>query len=254
MRQSRGHSASAARASLARVTRLPHLRLYRQGTALALVIAPLLFLADNLIHPEEFTRGHEAEQLAEIADAYGRWQLAHFLGFLAIVGFAAAVLGLAFLVRRRRPWLGLWAGALGIAGLLGLASVVVIDGYSWGILGEVSGRPGADQATLELALKDMQESEWSLPYYLLPLAWVVSLVLMSVAAVGMEFLRWWAGGLLALGAIAVGLEPAIQDNAYFIASAALLFAGGVAVAFELWRMTDREFGGERRVGPRAEQV
>jgi hypothetical protein len=39
-------------------------RLYRIGCGAALVAGPVLFLVDNLIHPEEFTRGHEAEQLA----------------------------------------------------------------------------------------------------------------------------------------------------------------------------------------------
>jgi hypothetical protein len=254
MRQSRAPERPPLRLAWRAVTQLPHLRLYRQGTALALLVAPMLFLVDNLIHPKEYTRGHEAEQLADIADAYGRWQLAHFLGFLAIVGFAAAVLGLAFMVRRRWPGLGLAAGALGIAGLLGLAAVVVIDGYAWGILGEVSDRPGVDPATVELALKDMQESEWSLPYYLLPLGWIVSLVTLAVSAVRMDAVARWAGVLLGLGAVTVGLEAAIQDNAYFIASAAVLAIGGAAVGLELWRMSDREFAGERRVGPRAEQV
>ena len=38
------------------MTKLPHLRLYRLGTAWALILAPLLFLIDNLLHPEELTR------------------------------------------------------------------------------------------------------------------------------------------------------------------------------------------------------
>ena len=73
---------------------LPHLRLYRVGTAAALVVAPLLFLIDNLIHPEELSRGNELEQVRLIADAYTRWQAAHGIGFLAILAFAPAVLGL----------------------------------------------------------------------------------------------------------------------------------------------------------------
>jgi hypothetical protein len=56
------------------------LRLYRVATAAALVAAPAVFLVDNLIHPTELTRDHEAEQLAEIAASYTSWQLAHVLG------------------------------------------------------------------------------------------------------------------------------------------------------------------------------
>ena len=95
------------------MTNLPHLRLYRLGTAAALVVAPLLFLVDNLLHPEELTRGNELEQVGLIADAYTRWQAAHVIGFLAISCSRPAVLGLAFLVRRRQPTLGLLAGGLG---------------------------------------------------------------------------------------------------------------------------------------------
>ena len=42
------------------MTNLPHLRLYRLGTAAALVVAPLLFLVDNLLHPKEFGAGQRA--------------------------------------------------------------------------------------------------------------------------------------------------------------------------------------------------
>jgi hypothetical protein len=120
---------------------LPHIRLYRVGTAAALIVAPLLFLADNLIHPEELTRGNELEQVNLIADAYTRWQAAHAIGFLAILAFAPAVLGLAFVVRRRRPGYGLLAGALALAGVLGLAAVVTIDGYAWAVTGHMASQP-----------------------------------------------------------------------------------------------------------------
>ena len=94
----------------------------RRVTAAALVAAPALFLLDNVLHPREYERGNEAEQLAAIADAYTRWQLAHAIGFVAILVFAAAVLGLAWLVHERSPRAGLAGGALAIAGLLGLAA------------------------------------------------------------------------------------------------------------------------------------
>ena len=51
--------------------------LYRKATAAALVLGPLLFLVDNLLHPKEYTRDHEAQQLAKIGESYERWQLAH---------------------------------------------------------------------------------------------------------------------------------------------------------------------------------
>ena len=216
-------------------------RLYRQGTALALVGATLLFLTSNIIHPEEFKRDHEAEQLAEIASNYTAWQVAHFLTFGTVVVFSAAVLGLAYLVRRRRPVAGLVFGGLALAGLFGLAFIDALDGYTWGILGEVSTRPEADQATLELALNDVQQSSWSIPYYLTPLLFIVGTAALAIHAVRQDAVPLGAGFLLAGGVLLTGFEGVVQDNAYFIFAASVLFLGAVAVAAALWRLSDEEF-------------
>jgi hypothetical protein len=216
-------------------------RLYRQGTALALVVAPLLFLVANIIHPEEFTRDHEREQLAEIAANYTAWQVAHFLTFGTVVVFAAAVLGLAYLVRRRRPAAGLVFGGLALAGLFGLAFVDALDGYTWDILGEVSTRREADQATLELALNDVQQSSWSIPYYLTPLLFIVGVAALALNAARQGAVPLSAGLLLALGVVMVGIEGAVQDNTYFIVAASVLLIGGAAVAAALWRMSDEDY-------------
>ena len=220
--------------------RLPHVGLYRRGTAAALVLGPALFLADNLLHPKEYERGNEAEQAAEIADAYTRWQLAHALGFVSIVFFVAVVLGLAFLVRRRQPGLGLVGGALGAIGLVGLGAAITIDGFAWGIAGEVSAKGAANQGAIAV-LHDLQHSEWALLYYGTILGFVVGVVILSLSAARQGAVPWWGAGLLALAALMVGAEGALISNAYFIASAAVLLAGGAAVAASLWRMSDADF-------------
>ena len=220
---------------------LPHIRLYRVGTAAALVVAPLLFLIDNLIHPEELSRGNELEQVGLIADAYTRWQAAHAIGFLAILTFAPAVLGLAFLVRRRRPGYGLLAGALALAGVLGLAAVVTIDGYAWAIAGELSGNERVGPAASAAMLKDLQESEWSYIYYLTPIGFIVGMLMLAIAAARDGAVPSWAGALLVLAVLMVGTETAIASNEYFIAGAAVFLAAGVAMALPLLRMSDREF-------------
>ncbi len=220
---------------------MPHIGLYRRATAAALVIGPAILLLDNLLHPKEYDPGNEAGQLAEIADSYTRWQLAHLLGFLAIVIFAVAILGLAFLVRRRRPALGLAGGALGLAGLLGFASVIAIDGFTWGVLGHVYGQPGSDPATVENALDEVQSSAWSLPFYTLPLAWIAGMTMLAVGAAREGAVPGWAAGLLVLAAVLAGTETAVIDNTYFILGAATLLAGGIAVAVPIARMSDEAY-------------
>jgi hypothetical protein len=205
----------------------------RRITASALVLAPGLFLLDNLLHPKEFERGNEAEQLAEIADAYHRWQAAHAIGFVSVIVFGVAVAGLAALVYRTAQRPGLVGGAFAMAGLMGLAAAVTIDGYTWGVLGEVSARPDADAATVALVLKDVQESEWSLIYYLTPLGFILGMLVLIVSAIREKLAPAWAGALLALGVLMVGTETAIISNAYFVAGASVLLAGGVAMAWSI---------------------
>jgi hypothetical protein len=221
----------------------PQVSLYRRATAASLVIAPAIFLADNLLHPKEFRRDHEAAQLERIADNYTRWQLAHALGFLAIILFAAATLGLAFYVGRRRPRLGLVGGALGVVGLMGLAAVITIDGYTWGVLGGVARDPNVDQATLQRALHEVQQSDWSLVYYIVPTAFIIGLVSLSLWSSAFADIPRPAAALLALGVILTGIETAVTSNAYFIASAAVLLGGGIAVGTSIGRMSDEEFAG-----------
>jgi hypothetical protein len=225
------------------VTALPNLGLYRRATAAALVVGPLLFLVDNLLHPKEYTRDHEAQQLTKIGASYTRWQLAHTIGFVALIVFAAAVLGLAFHVRRRRPTLGLVAGALGIVGLLSGAAVFAIDGYTWGVLGEVSTKPGVDQHTLQVTLHEVQQSGWSLVYYLPLVLWIGGVAALAIGAARYTRVPRGAGALLALGALMVGVESAVTSNAYFIASSIVWLLGGIAVGTAVARMTDAQFAG-----------
>ncbi len=223
------------------MTNLPHLRLYRLGTAAALVVAPLLFLVDNLLHPEELGRGNEVEQVGLIADAYTRWQAAHVIGFLAILAFTPAVLGLAFLVRRRQPTYGLVAGGLALLGLMGLAAVITIDGFAWGIAGELSANSPLGPAGAAEVLKDLQGSEWSYAYYFTTLGFIVGMLMLAVGAARQGAGPTPAAAVLALAVLMVGTETVLVSNAYFIAGAAVLLVGGVAVALAILRMSDEQF-------------
>lgn len=233
------------------MTDLPHVSLYRRATVFALVAASILFVADNLIHPKEYTPDHEAAQLRVIADHYTRWQVAHVLGLGTILLFTVAVLGLAFLVRRRAPGLGLLGGALGVLGLLGFATIIGLDGYSWAIVGEVSAR--GDAHTAQLVLHDLQQSAWSYAYYLPGFGFLVGLVVLAVGLVRTGAVAPWIGWLFGLGAVAVGLEGVVHANAFFIAGAVILAFGSCAAAAAIAGMSDDEFavGGPAAPPPQA---
>lgn len=191
-------------------------------------------------------KGHELQQLAVIADHYTRWQIAHLLGFLAILVFAAALLGLAFMVRRRDPRLGLVGGTLGVVGLLGLAAAIALDGFTWAELGRVPvGSVVLGDSALPVALHNVQDSAWSWQYYAPALMFGVGLVVLAVAAARARVVPMWSAALLTLGAVLTGTEGVVTSNAYFVAGAAVLLAGSAAVAVSVGRMTDAEFAGLR---------
>lgn len=212
-------------------------------TEWALIAGPALLLADNLIHPEEVGRGHEAEQLAAIAAAAERWQIAHMLGFVGLILIAAAGLGLAAIAWHGERRLALIGGAAATAGALAFAFALALDGYTWGVLGEVSGREGVDPATIEAAFGEVQDSGWALPYYALTVAWPIGISVLAFAARRAKWIRATAANLLGVAAFAVVLEGVAADNAYFIASAALLLIAGVACARDLRRNHARAEGG-----------
>jgi hypothetical protein len=220
---------------------LPNLGLYRRMTALALVLGPALFLLDNLLHPKEFKRGHEAEQLGEIGTNYQRWQVAHGIGLLSACILTGALLGLAFHVRRSRPTLGLIGGALAVVGAIGLGAGFAIDGYTWGTLGAISTETKVQFGTVEYALHTVQYSHWLIPYYGLIGLWVAGVVVLAIGV--RRTAPLWAAALLGLGGLLVGIEGAVTENWYFIASSVVLLIGGAAVARVIWGMDDRAFAG-----------
>lgn len=232
------------------MTDLPNVSLYRRATIAGLVVAAVLYLADNLIHPKEYAPDHEAQQLQVIADHYTRWQVAHVLGVGTIFFFMAAVLGLAFLVRRRAPTLGLWGGALAVAGMLGLAMIISLDGFSWAIVGEVSSRE-TDSRTTVLVLHDLQQSSWSWAYYLPSTGFVAGLLLLAGGLVRTRAVSTWVAVLFGVGVLLVGLEETIHSNAFFIAGAAVLGLGSCAVAAAIAGMSTEEFASGGRLTAQA---
>src|SRR3954468_10384705 len=143
----------------------------RRITAAATVAATVLFFIVNLIHPKEYTRDHEPQQLQTIANHYTRWQLAHFLTFIAILLFVVVVLGLAALLYERLRNMAVVGGLLGLWGLVALGGVLALDGFTWAALRQVTTWPGVDRYSAALALKAVQQSHWNLYFCVGGLGW-----------------------------------------------------------------------------------
>jgi hypothetical protein len=206
---------------------------YIRWTAFALVAGPALFLVDNLIHPEELGRGNEAAQLAAIAESPDRWQVAHLIGFASLILIVGAIIGLGRYVYSDRPRLAVIGAGLGIVGGLAFAFAFALDGFTWGTLGELSNRPGLDDGTLAVALDEIQNSAWTLPYYALIAAWLAGMITLAWGAAPRIGVR--AASLLGFGAVLVALEGLVADNAYFIASSAVFLLGGIDAAVSIVR-------------------
>jgi hypothetical protein len=204
-------------------------------TAGALVSATVLFFVVNLIHPKEYKRNHELEQIKEIANHYTRWQIAHFLTFVSLLLFVVAVLGLGWLLYSRLDRMAIAGGLLGLWGLVALGGVVALDGFAWGAVAQASTWPGADPRTSSLALHAVQQSNYNLPFYVGALAWLVGLLILTIGLIRQQLIPAVFGWIFALGVALVGIEAAVASNTYFIIASAVLAIGGVGVGLSLGR-------------------
>jgi hypothetical protein len=202
-------------------------------TAAAVIASTVLFFVVNLIHPKEFTRDHEAQQLQTIADHYTRWQLAHFLTFVSLLLFVLVVLGFAWLLYARLDRMAIVGALLALGGLIALGGVLALDGFTWAALGQVTTWPGVDKHSIALALHAVQQSHWNLYFYIGALGWLVGLLILSIGLMRQGLIPGPAGWIFALGVVLVGIEAAIQSNTYFIVASAVLAIGGVGVGLAL---------------------
>jgi hypothetical protein len=125
--------------------------------------------------------------------------------------------------------------------MVGAGAVMAIDGYTWGVVGAAATDPQVGPDAAAAVLKDVQESGWSLAYYLLPAGFIAGLGALAVGAVRQGAVSAPAGYTLAAAALITGTETVIVSNAYFIAGAVVMLAGGAGTGAAIWRMSDAEF-------------
>jgi hypothetical protein len=185
----------------------------------ALAAAPLLTLAASLV--QAAPAAHDtASELTSIAAHPTRYQLAGVLGFVALALYLPGLLGLAALVRPRRPR---WATAglvMSVTGLLALTSLMGSGPVSQA-LAQAPDRAAA------VAVTDGYEG---LP---LTTAWVLLMMvgwLLGPLVLGLGL--WRAGGPWAVPALLVAglLAQSLDDDPRVLALGFALTAAGLALA------------------------
>lgn len=111
----------------------------RQAIATALVAAPLLLLAANVVHP---SHGLDAESwLSSAAAGQTRFYAGHVLFLAASAALILEVLGLVYALRESRSALAWIGGGLTALGALGLTGLVSLDFVVWQMAGLPADRP-----------------------------------------------------------------------------------------------------------------
>jgi hypothetical protein len=195
-------------------------RLHQRLAASSLIAAPLVLLAGELLHPP--FQLDPAQQLALVAANPDRWYLAHLL---SLVGFALLVpglLGLTRLVGQRRAALADLGGALALLGMLAITGLLSIDGFGvWQMA-----QPAADRAEMAALLDRIFTSPGVVPLLVVPLAFPVGLLVLTLGLYHSKVVPAWTAGLVAIGV-------AIWFTGEAAASKATMVAGGTILALGL---------------------
>ena len=171
-----------------------------RATAACLVTAPALVLAAHLAQATP-TQHDTASELASIAAHPDRYQASAALGFVAVLLYVPALLGLAAPLRAERPRLALTGLSMSVSGLLALASLM-----GSGPVSLAMADASADRAAM-IALTDRYESGvlvgvWGL---LMVLGW-------SLGPIVLGFGLWRSGFSPAVPALLVaGLVLQVLD-------------------------------------------
>jgi len=200
----------------------------RRPLAIALVAAPLLWLAAELISPA--LKGDSGAQLAVIAQHADRWFGYTALLTLGTILFVPAILGIMRLTRRGMPRLTLVGGAL-----LGYGTIIAVgDAMSqlttWQM---VTG--GANRAQMA-ALLDRVDNAGGASLFFGPggLAFLVGSILLTVALIRTRVVPLWVSAGFLLGIVVQLVGFTSNSVAIIAASAVISLIAMVMLARRLW--------------------
>ena len=193
----------------------------RSGGALALAVAPLILLAGSAIHPAETSDG--TEQLGIVADATGRWALAHALLCLGAIVLIFAAQALGRLAARTAPQAGPVAAATTVVGAACALGVFALEGFGALAISEVGGSPAYGRVLEQVVTT-------ATPFAFGSLLVEVGLVTLGVCLLRGSLVPAWMAGALVLGALCLvaGLVAALMP--VVAAGNLVLTVGMVALA------------------------
>jgi hypothetical protein len=189
---------------------------YRSAGAGALLLAPIVVIAANLVRPT--LSDDAANQVAAFTEHRGAMIAGIALSAIAVALLTGGIVWLALELARHAPKLALTGGVLAVFGSL---VIVFVTGVSAAAPAIVSGL-GPAQATA--TLHSIQSSVAVTGLEPLQIVGDVGLALLGIAATRAGAPRW-AAGAIAIGALGEGAGFGTGTKALVIVAFAILFVG-----------------------------
>jgi hypothetical protein len=207
--------------------------------------APVFFLASAIVSPALST--HEGSLLASISSHLDRWYLSTLLGFIGLVLFLPAILGLMHMLRERQVAFGHVGGALAMIGFVSATAGTGLMFAMWQMA-----RAG-DRAQMTTLLHTIDHTAGSfIPLMLIGLALSVGLIVLAAGLMRAHAATSWSAGCIAVAAALFGISTPAASVALEIVAASFLLVGLGAIGWlvltetdEQWEHTPEVHGGFR---------
>jgi hypothetical protein len=201
-------------------------------TAACMIAAPILFLASDSIWP--VTSSEPEDMLADAINNTGRVYAATLLALTAMVLMVGAVIGLAHLLRERRPGLAVVGGALGLTGIVSIAAAFGAFGI---VLAEVGA--GDEVAARAEFLEDVMGR--ALPAFILGMLLNVGLIVLATGLYKARVVASWSAVALGVGAVVLAVANPLGAKPVILAAEVVLLAGLGSIGWLILTETEEEW-------------
>jgi hypothetical protein len=199
-----------------------------------MVCAPLLFVASAIVSPS--LDRHEGRLLSSIAGHPDRWYIASLLGFVGLIVFLPAILGLMHMLRERKTAFGHVGGALALIGFVAVAASAGVTFTMWQMA-----RAG-DRAQMTALLHRIDHTAGSfIPLMLLGLALSIGMIVLAWGLASAHAAPAWSALCVAVAAVLFGISGATASLPIQIIAAAVLAFGLGAIGWMVLGETDEQW-------------